>query len=286
MDSKPVRTSESVAVKVKVFDSSGNLVARSSSTKYIILPGTYPLVGHMWPGSSNDSGVLSFEVKTPIVGKLMSGNDEMLQFGPPASMKDPLYMVVSGAYMLCVPPDCARRVHGCAACGKLDARLAFCGRCRITFYCGLECQKADYATHKQSCTAPPPTGSMLKAVLSTVDNTSVTALQHYIRRSREWRRTPMQDTDELPTSRHRLIYLILSEIGFYCASACVIDPACEKLPFKMLTAAEYNKKYQKPRNIARFTLIRGNFDTLKDWTQHLSRTLSKVQDELAKLQGT
>ena len=38
----------------------------------------------------------------------------------------------------------------CAVCNKVDAKL--CTGCRVVSYCSRECQRADWASHKRSCT--------------------------------------------------------------------------------------------------------------------------------------
>ena len=44
----------------------------------------------------------------------------------------------------------------CEQCESTDKKLSRCARCHIVMYCGLECQKAHWPTHKLVCIAPPP----------------------------------------------------------------------------------------------------------------------------------
>lgn len=42
----------------------------------------------------------------------------------------------------------------CESCGKIghtQEAFKMCSRCRISFYCGPECQRTDWPDHKQSC---------------------------------------------------------------------------------------------------------------------------------------
>ena len=39
----------------------------------------------------------------------------------------------------------------CGHCGRVDAELKVCSRCRVASYCDAECQKADYPKHKAKC---------------------------------------------------------------------------------------------------------------------------------------
>ena len=39
----------------------------------------------------------------------------------------------------------------CAACGKEDAWLCFCGACKVTRYCNEECQRRDWEKHMRIC---------------------------------------------------------------------------------------------------------------------------------------
>ena len=39
----------------------------------------------------------------------------------------------------------------CAGCGKRDEKHTKCARCKTVFYCGAECQKQDWKTHKRDC---------------------------------------------------------------------------------------------------------------------------------------
>jgi len=40
--------------------------------------------------------------------------------------------------------------NACAKCGKRDVKLDCCSRCKKVFYCGTECQKADWKVHRVS----------------------------------------------------------------------------------------------------------------------------------------
>ena len=45
----------------------------------------------------------------------------------------------------------------CSACGKPSSLI--CSRCKSAKYCGVECQKNSWGTHKKTCfppSAPPP----------------------------------------------------------------------------------------------------------------------------------
>ena len=51
----------------------------------------------------------------------------------------------------------ADEVGKCAVCGVESSVLQRCSRCKGTFYCGRECQRADWKAHKLKCrTNPPP----------------------------------------------------------------------------------------------------------------------------------
>ena len=51
---------------------------------------------------------------------------------------------------------CELREPHCAACGLTkddtsSSRLFQCSRCGVVHYCGVECQKQDFARHKKDC---------------------------------------------------------------------------------------------------------------------------------------
>lgn len=43
--------------------------------------------------------------------------------------------------------------HGgfCSVCGSLCDKIAKCSACEVVTYCGTECQKKDWKTHKKQC---------------------------------------------------------------------------------------------------------------------------------------
>lgn len=57
------------------------------------------------------------------------------------------------AKMVKPPALPAPAMYWCGSCLKSGA-TARCSRCRITHYCGVKCQSADYAFHKTHCSAP------------------------------------------------------------------------------------------------------------------------------------
>ncbi|KAJ1467183.1 hypothetical protein T484DRAFT_1646020, partial [Baffinella frigidus] len=49
----------------------------------------------------------------------------------------------------------------CSHCGKQGgAALRRCARCKQASYCGADCQKEAWKTHKGACAAPPPPGDV------------------------------------------------------------------------------------------------------------------------------
>ena len=52
-------------------------------------------------------------------------------------------------------PTCEERMAGiCFVCKGVTSKL--CGRCNVTYYCGAECQRADYKQHKRGCVSRGP----------------------------------------------------------------------------------------------------------------------------------
>jgi hypothetical protein len=47
------------------------------------------------------------------------------------------------------PPGLEKRCQKCGSLGK--PKLLICGRCKRTNYCSVDCQKADWKTHKGAC---------------------------------------------------------------------------------------------------------------------------------------
>ena len=39
----------------------------------------------------------------------------------------------------------------CSKCGKTDGELKRCAQCKLTYYCGQDCQKQHWPEHKQIC---------------------------------------------------------------------------------------------------------------------------------------
>jgi hypothetical protein len=44
------------------------------------------------------------------------------------------------------------QVLGCASCGIVTGELKRCGRCKAVVYCGPECQRKHWSSHKSVCT--------------------------------------------------------------------------------------------------------------------------------------
>lgn len=42
----------------------------------------------------------------------------------------------------------------CNKCDKVDEKLQRCARCKKTYYCGIDCQKADWKLHRETCAIP------------------------------------------------------------------------------------------------------------------------------------
>lgn len=51
----------------------------------------------------------------------------------------------------------------CAHCGKSAVNLKRCGICHKVFYCGHDCQKADWTAHKADCKNPSDDNSARKS---------------------------------------------------------------------------------------------------------------------------
>eukprot|EP00982_Pelagococcus_subviridis_P003587 26893-Pelagococcus_subviridis.AAC.12 len=43
------------------------------------------------------------------------------------------------------------KVRTCGRCDARDVSWRACGGCRKTYYCGKECQRADWPSHKETC---------------------------------------------------------------------------------------------------------------------------------------
>ncbi|KAJ7481653.1 hypothetical protein FB451DRAFT_133796 [Mycena latifolia] len=54
----------------------------------------------------------------------------------------------------------------CAKCSKEDDEtLQRCSRCKNTIYCSVDCQRADWKSHKPLCVPAPPEGSVRGMIL-------------------------------------------------------------------------------------------------------------------------
>jgi len=50
-----------------------------------------------------------------------------------------------------IPATPPKPFASCAVCGKQNGKLSHCAKCGVTQYCGRECQKSDWPTHKKAC---------------------------------------------------------------------------------------------------------------------------------------
>ena len=56
-----------------------------------------------------------------------------------------------------------KRLHACYRCGKDDVPLKKCSACKYVSYCGRECQKADWKSHKEVCKQKAAEGAKKKS---------------------------------------------------------------------------------------------------------------------------
>jgi len=70
----------------------------------------------------------------------------------------------------CTVPAMAAGVECCALCGEQGAGFKRCSRCKQAWYCGAECQNADWKRHKKRCAPPVP----LKGIFEDVQTAHAT----------------------------------------------------------------------------------------------------------------
>jgi hypothetical protein len=66
----------------------------------------------------------------------------------------------------------------CRKCEKYDVVLFQCNRCKLTFYCSKECQRADWKQHKPICAPPAPQqGGLRNAVMAFFDENKMSIVK-------------------------------------------------------------------------------------------------------------
>ena len=55
----------------------------------------------------------------------------------------------------------------CGHCGKPEGKQR-CSRCKVVYYCGRECQQADWKEHKKTCQPYCPTGGQESGHMSVL----------------------------------------------------------------------------------------------------------------------
>lgn len=48
-------------------------------------------------------------------------------------------------------------IKDCKNCGEREKELLKCSRCKKVYYCGADCQRKNWPTHKLTCSKPQET---------------------------------------------------------------------------------------------------------------------------------
>lgn len=56
----------------------------------------------------------------------------------------------------------AEEQHSCGGCGNVSTTLQRCHGCQSIYYCGRDCQRAHWTTHKKMCQSRPPPSFIIK----------------------------------------------------------------------------------------------------------------------------